>query len=198
MVKDIKDKFELVTRNLQEVIGEDELKEKLKSKKDFSIYWGTMPTGSVSIAYFFPMLKVADFLKAGCKVKILLADLHAILDGVPFDLVEKKYKYYEEAILLILKTIGVDPKKLEFVKGSELQLDKKYFNDLLKLSTMTTIRNSTKAASEAVKTAQGEKSEQAIQNPKSKIQNQNSFLLHGMCNLCCFRVYFRSRQRHVR
>jgi tyrosyl-tRNA synthetase len=152
----MEDKYELVTRNLQEVIGEDELKEKLKSKKDFSIYWGTMPTGSVSIAYFFPMLKVADFLKAGCKVKILLADLHAILDGVPFDLVEKRYNYYNEAILLILKTIGVDPKKLEFVKGSELQLDKKYFNDLLKLSTMTTIRNSTKAASEAVKTAQGE------------------------------------------
>lgn len=150
------DRFELVTRNLQEVIGEEDLKKKLKSKKDFSIYWGTMPTGSVSIAYFFPMLKIADFLKAGCNVKILLADLHALLDGVSFDILEKRFNYYKEAILLILKTIGVNYKKLEFVKGSNIQLDKNYFHDLLKLSTFTSVRNSTKAASEAVKTAKGD------------------------------------------
>jgi len=33
------ERYELITRNLQEVIGEDELKEKLKSKKEFSVYW---------------------------------------------------------------------------------------------------------------------------------------------------------------
>ncbi len=152
----MKDRFELVTRNLQEVLGEDELREKLNSKKEFSVYWGTMPTGSVSLAYFFPMLKIADLLNAGCKVKILLADLHALLDGVPFEILEKRYNYYKEAILIILKTIGVDAKKLEFVKGSSFQLDKHFFHDLLKLSTFTSLRNSTKAASEAVKTAQGE------------------------------------------
>jgi tyrosyl-tRNA synthetase len=153
---DTEEKIELITRNLQEILGENELKSKLKSKKDFSIYWGTMPTGSISIAYFFPMLKVADFLRAGCKVKILLADLHALLDSVPWDILEKRYLYYKEAIILILKTIGVDIKKLEFVKGSEIELDKNYFNDILKLSTLTSIHDSTKAASEAVKSAMGE------------------------------------------
>ncbi len=153
---DIDEKIELITRNLQEVLGKDELKLKLKSKKDFSIYWGTMPTGSISIAYFFPMLKVADFLRAGCKVKILLADLHALLDSVPWDILERRYLYYREAIILILKTIGVDIKKLEFVKGSDLELNKNYFYDLLKLSTLTSLHDSTKAASEAVKSARGE------------------------------------------
>ncbi len=152
---DIGEKQELIKRNTIEIIGEAELMKILKSKKEISIYWGTMPTGSISIAYFFPMLKVADFLKAGCKVKILLADLHALLDGVSFDLVEKRYEYYKEAIKLILKTIGVKINNLEFMKGSEIQLDKNYFHDLLKLSTFTSLRNSKKAASEAVKTAQG-------------------------------------------
>lgn len=152
---DIDEKLKLVKRNTIEIIGEDDLREKLK-KKDFSVYWGTMPTGSISIAYFFPMLKIADFLKAGIKVKILIADLHALLDGVEFDLVEKRYNYYKEGILTILKTIGVDVKKLEFVKGSDIQLNKNYFHDLLKLSTFTNVRNSTKAASEAVKTARGD------------------------------------------
>ena len=148
--------YELITRNLQEVIGEEELKSKLKSKKEISIYWGTMPTGSISTAYFFPMLKVADFLRAGCKVKILLADLHALLDSVHWNILEKRYSYYREAIILILKTIGVDIKKLEFVKGSDIQLNKNYFNDLLRLSTLTSAHDSTKAASEAVKSAMGE------------------------------------------
>src|SRR3989339_1294813 len=150
------EKFELVTKNIQEIIGEEELKEKLKSKKDFSVYWGTMPTGSVSLAYFFPMMKIADFLKAGLKVKILLADLHPALDSVPWEILEKRYKYYREAITLILKTIGVDLKKLEFVKGSELQLNKNYFEDLLKLSTITSLHDSAKAASEGIKSASGE------------------------------------------
>jgi len=151
-----KKKYELITRNLQEIIREDELRKKLKSKKEFSIYWGTMPTGSISIAYFFPMLKIVDFLKAGCRVKILLADLHALLDSVPFEILEKRYEYYKEAILMILKRIGADVKKLEFIKGSDLQLNKSYFYDMLRLSTFTTIRNSTKAASEAVKSAKGD------------------------------------------
>lgn len=149
-------RYSIVTRNLQEVIGEDELKKALKSKKEFSLYWGTMPTKSVSIAYFFPMLKIADFLNAGCRVKILLADVHAVLDSVPWEEVEKRYMYYKEAVITILKVIGVDIKKLEFVKGSELQLNKNYFQDLLKLSTLTSVHDSTKAASEAVKSAMGE------------------------------------------
>lgn len=149
--KSIEEKFDLITRNLQEVIGEKELKELLKTKKEISVYWGTMPTGSISLAYFFPMIKIADFLKAGLKVKILLADLHAALDGVPWEVLEKRTNYYEEAILTILKTLGVDSSKLEFVLGSDIQLEKKYFHDLLKLSTITTLNEAKHSAAEVVK-----------------------------------------------
>ena len=152
----VEERLELITRNLQEILGLDKLEELAKSNKKISVYWGTMPTGSVSIAYFFPMLKIADFLKAGIKVKILIADLHAALDSVPWDILEKRYEYYKKAIILILETIGVDTKNLEFVKGSEIQLSKEYFHDLLKLSTITSLHDSTKAASEGIKSAVGE------------------------------------------
>ncbi|MDI3543982.1 MAG: tyrosyl-tRNA synthetase [Candidatus Woesearchaeota archaeon] len=151
---DIKEKFNLITRNLQEIITKDELEELLRTKKEISVYWGTMPTGSISIAYFFPMLKIADFLKAGLKVKILIADLHAALDGVPFDLLEKRTAYYKRAIILILETIGVDIKKLEFVRGRDFQLDGKYFEDVLRLAMVSNVRNCKKAASEVVKMAE--------------------------------------------
>ena len=146
-----KERFDLITRNLQEIITEEELKDLLGKGKEISVYWGTMPTGSISVAYFFPMLKIADFLKAGLKVKILLADLHAALDGVPWELLDKRTEYYKRAIVLILKTIGVDINKLEFVKGSNTQLNGKYFEDVLRLSMTSTIRNCKKSASEVVK-----------------------------------------------
>lgn len=149
-------RYELITRNLAEIIGQDKLKKLTEKNKKISIYWGTMPTGSISIAYFFPMLKISDFLKANCGVKILIADLHAALDSVPWPMLDKRYDYYKEAIQLIIKAIGVDIKKLEFVKGSSFQLDKNYFQDLLKLSTISSIKDSTKAASEAVKSARGD------------------------------------------
>ncbi|MFA4887876.1 MAG: tyrosine--tRNA ligase [Candidatus Nanoarchaeia archaeon] len=148
---DAKKRLELITRNLQEVIGKEELEKRLASKKEFSVYWGTMPTGSISIAYFFPMLKVADLLKAGCRVKILLADLHAALDSVPWGELQRRYDYYKEAIITILKTIDVPIEKLEFVKGSEIQLNQSYFHDLLKLSTFSSVNDCKRAASEVVK-----------------------------------------------
>jgi len=150
------EKLFLIKRNLQEILGEEELDRMIKGEKDFSLYWGTMPTGSISLAYFFPMLKIADFLKVGIKVRILLADLHALLDSVPFDLLKERTNYYKEAILTILKTIGVDVTKLDFVLGSEIQLNKNYLNDLLKLSTFTSVHDAVKSASEAVKSARGD------------------------------------------
>jgi len=151
------DKLALIKRNLQEVIGEQELAEKLKNGKEVSVYWGTMPTGSISIAYFFPMMKVADFLRAGLRVKILNADLHAALDGVSWDILEKRTAYYQNAIIMLLKTIGVDVSKLEFVKGSSFQLKPEYFHDMLKLSTMTTIAEAKHAAAEVVKSGDNPK-----------------------------------------
>jgi tyrosyl-tRNA synthetase len=152
MVKlSVDERLKLIKRNLQEVIGDRELTELLNTKKEVSVYWGTMPTGSISLAYFFPMMKIADFLSAGLKVKILLADLHAALDSVPWEMLEKRYDYYREAILTILKTLDVDVSKLEFVKGSQIQLNKEYFHDLLKLTTMTTLNEAKHSAAEVVK-----------------------------------------------
>ena len=153
---DIKKKFLLINRNTEEILGEDDLKNALKKKKEISVYWGTMPTGSISIAYFFPMMKIADLLNAGLRVKILIADLHAALDGVSWNLLDKRYDYYKQAIILILKTIGVDIKKLEFVKGSEFQLKPEYMYDLLRLSTISSIHDARKSASEVVKSISGD------------------------------------------
>ena len=60
-------KKEFITRNLQEYLGDDKLTAILK-ERDLKIYWGTATTGKPHVAYFVPMSKVADFLRAGCEV----------------------------------------------------------------------------------------------------------------------------------
>lgn len=52
----------------QEVLGEEKLKEILK-ERELKVYWGTATTGKPHVAYFVPMSKIADFLKAGCEVR---------------------------------------------------------------------------------------------------------------------------------
>ncbi|OGJ12776.1 tyrosine--tRNA ligase [Candidatus Pacearchaeota archaeon RBG_19FT_COMBO_34_9] len=145
------EKFELIKRNTEEIITEKELKDLLEKKKKPVIYWGTAPTGRPSIAYLLPALKIADFLKAGFHVKILLADLHAALDNVPWNVVEKRYRYYEKIIPLIIKSIGVDIKELEIIKGSEVQLSPEYMYDVLQMSSHVSIHDATKASSDVVK-----------------------------------------------
>lgn len=87
------EKFHLITRNLQvsqadglegvlhaavrlhtltfcllkEVLGEEKLKQILQ-ERELKLYWGTATTGKPHVAYFVPMSKIADFLKAGCEV----------------------------------------------------------------------------------------------------------------------------------
>ena len=60
-------KYEYITRNLQEVLGDENLK-KIVKERHLKIYWGTATTGKPHIAYFVPMTKIGDFLKAGCEV----------------------------------------------------------------------------------------------------------------------------------
>ncbi|XP_045500852.1 tyrosine--tRNA ligase, cytoplasmic [Colias croceus] len=146
------EKKHLITRNLQEVLGDEKLTEILK-QRDLKIYWGTATTGRPHVAYFVPMSKIADFLKAGCEVTILFADLHAYLDNMkaPWELLNLRTQYYEAAIKAMLTSIGVPLEKLKFVKGTEYQLNKEYTLDVYRMSSVITEHDAKKAGAEVVK-----------------------------------------------
>ncbi len=149
---DTKEKFELITKDLQEVVDEEKIKEILK-KRELKIYWGTAPTGKPHVGYFVPILKIGDFLKAGCEVTILFADLHAYLDNMKstWDLLDKRTKYYEFIIKEMLKLVNVPINKLKFIHGTEFQLKEKYTLDMYKLSALSSTKDAQKAGAEVVK-----------------------------------------------
>ncbi|MAG07259.1 tyrosine--tRNA ligase [Candidatus Pacearchaeota archaeon] len=154
---DVGKKFDLIKRNTEEIVGEEELKKLLKEKKNPSVYLGTAITGRPHIGYFIWVLKLGDFLKAGFKVKILLADLHGALDGTSWEVLDKRYEYYKAVIPLMFKAIGVDTKNLEFVKGSEFQLKPEYMYDVLQMSTNNSVNDTKRAAAEVVKMGENPK-----------------------------------------
>ena len=145
-------KLQLITRNLGEVLHQDKIEDILKTR-NLKIYWGTAPTGKPHIAYFVPLMKIADFLSADCQVTVLLADLHAYLDNMkaPWDRLKLRTTYYEKVIKACLVGMGVSIEKLKFVVGTSYQLTEKYNLDAYRLAAISSIHDSKKAGAQVVK-----------------------------------------------
>lgn len=150
-------KLEIIKQNTEEIITEKHLQEKLDSKKQLSAYYGTAPTGPVHIGYLIPLSKIFDFEQAGIKTKILLADIHSALDDqkTKWEELKKKTDYYKKCIELAFPW----SEKPQFVKGSSFQLKKDYVMDMLRISTLATVKRTMRAASEVTRMKQPKVSE---------------------------------------
>lgn len=153
-------KHETIFKGLKEVLNK-KLVEKIldDEKRELKIYWGTSPTGKPHLGYFVPLLKLGAFLKAGCNVKILLADLHAFLDNnkSTLEIVHHRVEYYEIIIKLIFKSLNINIDKLEFIVGSSFQLKPDYMLDLLKLTNFSSQNDAKRAGADVVKQTENPK-----------------------------------------
>ena len=158
-------KINLITRDLQEIIGIEKLEEILE-KRNLKLYWGTATTGKPHIGYLMPLLKIKDFIQAGCIVTILFADLHAYLDALKSteEQLEYRVQYYKLIIKETLVALGVDrndiegpESKIKFVRGTSFQLTAKYSMDVYRLMSKTSLRDATKAGAEVVKQSKNPK-----------------------------------------
>lgn len=148
------EQFALITKGLQEVLNPQIIKNVLENEnRPIKVYWGTAPTGRPHCGYFVPMIKLAHFLKAGCQVKVLIADLHAYLDNMkaPLEVVQHRARYYEHVVKAILTSIGVPIEKLEFVVGSSFQLSGDFTLDLFRLSNKVSQNDAKRAGADVVK-----------------------------------------------
>jgi tyrosyl-tRNA synthetase len=145
---------ELICRNLQEVLGRDVL-DKIVEKRPLNIYWGTAPTNKIHLGYFVPILKIADFINAGCIVTILFADLHAYLDNMKSNLkqLELRTTYYKNMITQMLLILNVDITKIIFVTGMDFQLTKEYSFDVYRINSLISVVKAKHSGAEVVKSS---------------------------------------------
>jgi tyrosyl-tRNA synthetase len=136
------EKIELIKRNAAEIVTEEELVKVLEEKKSPVVYCGYEPNGPMHLGHFVTITKLMDLAKAGFKVKILLADVHAFLNrkGSEDD-IKKEVENWRKTI----KAIGLDA---EIVLGSSFQYDKDYQLDVMRLAQAATINRGLRSMQE--------------------------------------------------
>ncbi|KAJ7074540.1 tyrosine tRNA ligase [Mycena amicta] len=147
------EKYEIITRGLQEVLGGDSIKAILAEGRSPKGYFGTATTGRPHIGYFVPLTKISDFLQAGVEMTILFADIHAFLDNMkaPIELVQHRTKYYQALLTAVFKSLGIPTSKLNFALGSDYQLSREFNMDNYRLCATVTEHDAKKAGAEVVK-----------------------------------------------
>ncbi|MFA4827078.1 MAG: tyrosine--tRNA ligase [Candidatus Shapirobacteria bacterium] len=121
----VEEKIKLITRNCEEILTIEDLKTLIESGKPINHYIGFEISGLVHLGTgLMSMGKIADFLKAGVKCKIFLADFHTYLNnklgGKWDDIRWASENYFKEALIASLKCFGLRGDEVEFVSGKEL------------------------------------------------------------------------------
>ncbi len=121
----IEEKVKIITQNLDEVIGKEEIKEILKSNTSINHYIGFEISGKLHIGSgFMTAYKIRDLQKAGINTTIFLADWHTIINdklgGNKTNIRDIGIPYFIEAFKAVLKAVGANPSQTKFVTGSQL------------------------------------------------------------------------------
>ena len=131
---DIDAKINMIESGTLEIISHDELKEKLQKDSPVA-YIGYEPSGKVHLGHAITVKKMIDLQKAGFKIKILLADLHAYLNGKG---TLEEIKVISEYMKQCFLALGLN-KETEFILGSSFQTDENYTLKIYELALSTTL-----------------------------------------------------------
>lgn len=139
------ERFRLIKRNTEEIIGEKELKDLLKRNEKLRHYIGFEVSGKIHLGIgLVSMLKIRDFLKAGVDCRIFLADWHTWINdklgGNPEIIKKVAAGYFKEGLRASMKCVGGNAKKVKFVLGSDLYHNNDlYWATVIDVSKFTTL-----------------------------------------------------------
>lgn len=138
------DSYELATRNTVEIVTEDELKA-LMQKTEKSVYTGYEPSGEIHLGHLVTINKLMDLREAGFKIKVLLADLHAFLNQKgDMEKVAELADYNRRCF----EAVGLKGKNVEFILGTDVQLNPDYQINVLRLAQQITLNRATRSMDE--------------------------------------------------
>lgn len=131
----IDSKIDLIEKGTLEIISKDELKNIFDEKECPIAYIGYEPSGNIHLGHAITVLKMKQLQELGFKVKILLADYHAYLNGKGnLDEIKEIAEYNIQCF----KALGLS-EDTEFVFGSSYQLNEEYTKNVYNLAVLTTL-----------------------------------------------------------
>jgi tyrosyl-tRNA synthetase len=125
---DTNQKIKLITRNCQEVLTEADLRHLIESGTPLNHYIGFEISGLVHLGTgLVSMGKIADFIKAGVKCRIFLADFHSYLNkklGSNWENIRYATEhYFKQGLIASLKCYDINESQIEFINGKDLYKD---------------------------------------------------------------------------
>ena len=131
----IDEKIQKIEEGTLEVIDTAELKDILEKDQPIA-YTGYEPSGKIHLGHAVTVQKLKTLQNLGFKIKILLADYHAYLNGKgELDEIRKTAEYNMKCF----KALGLD-ETTDFILGSSFQLEPSYSDKVYKLATLTTLK----------------------------------------------------------
>jgi tyrosyl-tRNA synthetase len=139
------DPYELLSRNIEEVVTEAEVRSLAEEPDGKRVYVGYEPSGTLHLGHLLTATKLIDLQELGMDVVVLLADVHAYLNGKgTFDEIKATAERMREQFL----AYGLDEAHTEFVYGSAFQLEEDYMLDLHELALSTSLNRAQRAMAE--------------------------------------------------
>ncbi|MEA2035146.1 MAG: tyrosine--tRNA ligase [Euryarchaeota archaeon] len=136
------DPYSLVTRNTVEVITDEELRGVL-AQPEKRVYAGFEPSGEIHLGHLVAINKLMDMRDAGFDVVVLLADLHAFLNRKGTMEEVRELADYNRRCFEAVGLTGV-----EFVPGTDVQLNPEYELNVLRLSQKITVNRAKRSMDE--------------------------------------------------
>ena len=139
------DTYDLLARNTVEVVTEEELGELAADPEGKRAYVGYEPSGVLHLGHLLTANKLIDLQEAGMDVVVLLADVHAYLNGKgTFEEIRATAEQMQAQFL----AYGLDPDRTEFRYGSAFQLEEEYVLDVHSLAVETSLNRAQRAMAE--------------------------------------------------
>ncbi|MEX2680243.1 MAG: tyrosine--tRNA ligase [Candidatus Sigynarchaeota archaeon] len=140
----VENRLNLIKRNTEEVLGEDDLVKLLETGEPINHYIGFEISGRIHIGTgLMCMSKVKDFMEAGVNCSIFLADWHSWINdklGGDREIIKEASNYFKEGLKASLVAVGGNPDKVKFVLGTELYHDADdYWATVIEVSKNTTL-----------------------------------------------------------
>ena len=153
MVLTSEERKQLIIRNCAEIVGREKITKFLNKGV---VYCGYEVSGEIHLGHLVTILKLLDLQKAGIKVKILLADWHTWLNKKgDWKFVNNQMAQWEKGF----KSLGLNA---EIIKGTDYQMKKDYFEDILKLALNITVNRGVRAMQQVARDIENAKISQII------------------------------------
>ncbi len=139
-------KIELITRNLEEVITQEDVGKLIESNVPLIHYIGFEISGLIHLGTgLCTMLKVKDLQEAGVETRIFLADWHTWINrklgGADLETIKQiAVRFFKEGMTAAALCTGAEPSKITFILGSDLYHENDvYWQTVIDVSKNTTL-----------------------------------------------------------